>query len=521
MRILFSVLLLSFLLPQICRAETVRARLIADQNAVVSGQDFRIGVVLNIPAGWHIYGRTVGDVGLPTRVAWQLPDGIMAREIIWPIEDSFTFQGISGQGYTGQILLTAVMTTAKNLHRGDAARIAAHVEWLVCKDICVPESADLLLNLSVATRADASAEAKFFSPDNKNKSATGVEDFLRAVVLAFAGGLILNLMPCVFPILSMKALGLVKKSHYEERIHVVHGGLAYAAGVIFSFWALAGVLIVLKIVGISAGWGVQMQSPFFIAILIAVLLVLGLMFSDIIRVGDSFANIGDNLTRAPSHMGTFFTGALAVLVATPCTAPFMGGAMFYSFTQSWLVTLAIFSALGMGLAAPYLLLTLYPPALKILPRPGRWMMTFKKILALPMYAAALWLMWVLAQQTMILPRTTHAGSEPYSAARLSELRAAHQPVFVNMTAAWCITCIFNEKNALGRAVVRDAFKASHIAYLVGDWTNRDAAITDFLAAYDRIGVPLYVYFPPRGTPVVLPQILTPEAIQTGLSQGNP
>ncbi len=491
----------------------VQARLVAQHKAIVAGQKETIGVAFHIPPGWHIYGRKVGDVGLATTVEWHLPDGFTSSKITWPPEESFTFEGTAGTGYTGDLLLPITITAPKNLESGEHLHFAAHAEWLVCKDICVPESTDLLLSLPVAATAQLGNDAALF--DTPGRTAKPLAAFVlpdmhfwRAMIFAFIGGLILNLMPCVFPILSMKALGLIKKSHYDNRTHVIAGGIAYACGVIMSFWVLALALIALKSAGAAIGWGVQMQSPGFIAILAAVLLLIGLMLTDVIKIKNSFANFGGGAAARTDYIGTFCTGALAVLVATPCTAPFMGGAMFYAFTQSWPVTLLVFTALGLGLAAPYLLLTLYPPALKILPRPGQWMLTLKKVLAIPMFVAAIWLTWVFIQQISIQQASKNANAIPYSAARLDELRNAHQPVFVDMTAAWCITCIFNEKNALARKEVQDLFRKNHITYMIGDWTNRDGEITEFLREYGRVGVPLYVYFPADSGPVILPQILT-------------
>lgn len=485
-------------------SSVVQAKLIAARDAIAPDQSLQISVALDVPTGWHIYGHVMHDVGLPTTVAWHLPDGFSAAPIQWPPEENFAFQGITSQGYTGHVLLAAIIRAPKDLKLGQNIPLAAHTEWLVCKDICIPESADLLLTLPV----DKASRTLTTIPAQQINS---THDFFQALIFAFLGGIILNLMPCVFPILSMKALGLIKKSHYEDTRHIGLGGLTYAAGVIVSFWVLAAALIILKNAGAAIGWGVQLQSPAFVVILAVVLFLIGLSLSDILRINGNFAGAGQSLTARHGHLGTFFTGALAVLVATPCTAPFMGGAMFYAFTQPWPVTAAVFTALGVGLAAPYLILTLYPSALRYLPKPGAWMVVLKKILAIPMYAATVWLMWVFVQQVGAIPMARQEG-EPYSAARLSELRAEHRPVLVNMTAAWCITCIVNEKSTLSASAVRDYFAQHHIAYLVGDWTHRDAAITEFLAKYARVGVPLYVYFPAAGTPVILPQILTPDIV---------
>ncbi|MCX7356482.1 MAG: thioredoxin family protein, partial [Alphaproteobacteria bacterium] len=388
------------------------------------------------------------------------------------------------------------------------------------------------------------------------------------LLLAFAGGLILNLMPCVFPILSMKAVGLVRLADKERRVAHAHG-LIFGAGVIVSFAVLAGVLIALRSGGAAVGWGFQLQAPWFVLFLSYLMFALGLNLSGIFRIGGGFVGAGGALAAKPGKTGAFFTGVLAVLVATPCTAPFMGVALGFALAQPALPALAVFLALGAGMAAPYVLLSLSPALLRRLPKPGPWMERFRQLLAFPMYATAAWLVWVLAQQSPVsgialalggfiligfavwLVRqmdgsrhawraayavlaavalggalsTLHfveasaapspvgravsmADAEPWSAARVEALRAEGRPVLVNFTAAWCITCLVNEKAALSTGSVQNILKSKNIAYLKGDWTRQDLAITAALASFGRSGVPLYVLYPPGGEPIILPQILT-------------
>lgn len=389
---------------------------------------------------------------------------------------------------------------------------------------------------------------------------------LAAALLAFLGGLVLNLMPCVFPVLSIKVLGLVK--HAGERPERVRlHGLAYTAGVLASFLLLAGLLIALKGGGAGLGWGFQLQSPVFVAALAYLLLAMGLSLSGAVHLGGRVAGIGDGLTRRAGLEGSFFTGVLATVVATPCTAPFMGTAVGFALTQSAPAALLVFAGLGLGLALPFLLLTLWPAALRLLPRPGAWMDVLKQALAFPVYATVAWLVWVLAQQvgsqgllaalfglvlvgfaawawergrdsaalparaarglavlalvgaaaiglTLGQDRATAAagmraeGVEPFSQARLDALLAEGRPVFVNMTAAWCITCQVNERIALSTEAVRAAMRAKGVAYLKGDWTNQNPEITRLLERHGRSGVPLYLLYGGRAEPHVLPQILT-------------
>ncbi len=406
----------------------------------------------------------------------------------------------------------------------------------------------------------------------------------QAALLALAGGLILNLMPCVFPVLSIKVLSLVRQAGERPGRVRLHG-LAYTAGVLATFLALAGALIGLKGGGAEIGWGFQLQSPLVVAALAYVLFAVGLSLSGVVEVGGGISGLGDGLTRRAGLEGSFFTGVLATVVATPCTAPFMGTAVGYALTQSPVVALTVFAALGLGLALPFLVLTVRPSLVRALPRPGAWMETLKQALAFPVYATAAWLVWVLAQQVgpsgllmalmgLVLvgfsawayakgrgaPRPFAArlgtglaaaallaalglavaaegdrpaqgaalaadaeGIQPYTQARLEAVRAGGRPAFVDMTAAWCLTCIVNEKGVLASSAVKAAFAERNVAYLKGDWTNRNPEITALLARHGRSGVPLYVLYPPQGEGTVLPQILTEamvvEAVK-GLGSGD-
>jgi thiol:disulfide interchange protein DsbD len=393
-----------------------------------------------------------------------------------------------------------------------------------------------------------------------------------AAGLAFLGGLLLNLMPCVFPVLSIKVLGLV--SHSGEpagrvRLH----GLAYTAGVLASFLALAGLLIALKGAGAGIGWGFQLQSPLVVAGLADLLFAMGLGLSGVVHLGAGIAGLGDGLTRRAGLEGSFFTGVLATVVATPCTAPFMGSAVGFALTQEAGVSLAVFASLGLGLALPFLVLTVWPVALRRLPRPGAWMDTLKGALAFPIYATVAWLVWVLSQQvgsagllaalvglvlvglaawawerghgagpagtwiargtaaaalaalailTLGLDRdragaeTAQAGAGAFTQARLDGLLAEGKPVFVNMTAAWCITCQVNERAALRSEAVQAGLRARGITYLKGDWTNQNPEITRLLERHGRSGVPLYLLYAGSGEPAVLPQILTPGLVLEAL-----
>lgn len=387
-----------------------------------------------------------------------------------------------------------------------------------------------------------------------------VPPLAQILIFAFLGGLILNLMPCVFPILAMKAVALAAHAG-RGRGHAV----SYTAGVLVTFMTLAAGLLVARAAGTAAGWGFQFSSPVFVAAMTWLLFAVGLNLSGVFQIGASLTGAGSGLAERHGVAGSFFTGLLAVLVATPCTAPFMGVAVAAGLAAPPAVTLLVFAVMGLGLSAPYVALASMPGLVRLMPRPGRWMETLKQALAFPMYAAAAWLVWVISQEagpsgvlgaaaglvlvafaawifgttqaSSVQPRrfgqamalvavlaagavlsgitTLPAGAAPetsaeaFSPERLATLRAAGQPVFVNMTAAWCVTCLVNERVAISTDAVRSAFAARNVTYLKGDWTRQDPAITAFLRQNGRDGVPLYVYFPGHGGgPEVLPQILT-------------
>ncbi|MBA4803392.1 MAG: thioredoxin family protein [Brevundimonas sp.] len=396
--------------------------------------------------------------------------------------------------------------------------------------------------------------------------------FLQAALFAFLGGLILNLMPCVFPILAMKAAALGAAAHDPARAR--RDGLAFLAGVLVTFLGLAGVLLALRAGGEAIGWGFQLQSPAVIAGLSLLMLAVAMNLSGVFHMGAGLQAAGAGpLARLPGAAGAFFTGLLAVVVAAPCTAPFMAFALGAALLMPWPMALAVFLMLGLGLGLPYVLVSLTPRLLARLPRPGPWMERLKALLAFPMYGTAAWLVWVFARQAggdalgllllaavlaafglwlagvnqaaraaggqavisavaaalALVSAIALAGvaaggaaetpargepdaalpSQPWSGEAVQAARTAGRPVLVNFTADWCVTCKINERTALESPAVRRALEAADAVYLVGDWTRRDDAITAELMRHGRSGVPLYlVYAPGTAEPRILPQLLT-------------
>ncbi len=688
-------------------SDNVKARLISETDSIAPGQSIWLALELSIRDGWHTYWRNPGDSGQATKLKWTLPAGVTAGDIVWTTPHRFDIPPLVNYGYAKHAMHFVKITAAPDLKAGAALALQAKASWLVCSDVCIPESADLQLRLPVTpadgaidsgvaplfaaarselpsaqlaatsakirdgrlvlilgrewgatlpqiqslafypydegiieygapqtlSRAGDSAElamkvgyqppqagairgvlvateqsgkdtvavpmeiaaafagaggavitpAARFAPAVETRAAHAPDAapaLPALVLLAVLGGLILNLMPCVFPVLSIKAIGLVEQAK-KHPAAVRTKGLVFAAGVISSMLGLAAVLLALRAGGEQIGWGFQLQSPLFVTLMIYLLLAVGLNLSGVFEVGGGLAGVGDGLTQGDSYRAAFFTGVLTTLVATPCTAPFMAAAVGAALTQSPVVALVIFAALGAGLALPYLLLSFAPWMRRALPKPGAWMDTLKQIFAFPMYASAAWLLWVLAQQTsssglgaalagailvalaawayqkskwsstggrvaalltalaavllaVVLPvrfaavaaASPSAASavaaaaeawQPYDAARVAELNARGQPLLVNFTASWCLTCLVNERNAFADDAVQKIFRSKGVTLMKGDWTNRDPAITKALSDFGRAGVPLYVVYnsqPGSKAPVVLPQLLTANIVQS-------
>ena len=434
---------------------------------------------------------------------------------------------------------------------------------------------------SHAVAVDAAVEAASAAPGGTEVAGAsgGPASVWAPMGAAFLGGLLLNLMPCVLPVLSLKVLGFVRQA--GERAVWRHG-VAFTAGVVLSFWTLAGILLALRAGGESIGWGFQLQSPSFVAILALLFLLIALNLLGVFEVGMSLVGAGNAVQGSSGIASSFWSGLLATVVATPCTAPFMGSALGFSLGRPRIEAFLVFTALGLGMAAPYLLLSASPRLLRFVPMPGPWMTRFKELLAVPMLATVVFLAWLLGQQTgvdgmawllaafipvglgaWIYGRASQAalegrphrarvawagalvvvglaialtratvpvaaapvtadglGWEPFSVERRDALRAAGTPVFIDFTAAWCLSCQVNERVALGTPAVRAKLREHGVALLKADWTRRDDRITEALASYGRQGVPLYVLYgrekdaPPR----LLPEVLTPGIVLEALDE---
>ena len=703
--------------------ETVTASMVPEVASFEPGKPFWVALSLQLEPGWHIYWRNPGDTGLPTTVEWQLPSGWKAAEVQWPYPDAFEFGGLINLGYEGEPVFLVKLTPPPGLKDGVVAPLRAKMEWLACKESCVPGEAMLTMNITAAAGgARVSGERRAFFeqarsrlpirssewgvraslgegnlnihlvqpvwhkeqlkgvtffpyqssliqyapaqklekaadgyvlsvaldpshkgglpeiggvlvstggwtrtgssraleirirgeeanvggasptekvPDNDQDTAAAAPPnppapapvlpapasesptLLLALGFAFLGGIILNLMPCVLPVLSLKIMGFVQQAGEDSKKKLKHG-LLFTFGVLVSFWMLSGLLLLLRASGEQLGWGFQLQSPAFVIVLSMFLYLFGLSMFGVFEIGVSLAGVGQGATGRSSYWGSFTSGVLATVVATPCTAPFMGSALGFALSQPAFVSFLIFTFLGLGMAAPYIILTSSPRLLRFVPRPGAWMESLKQFLGFLLMATVLWLVWVLGLQTgtdgmailllallvasvggwiygrwgniakeqpgraiaQVLAALVVAGGlffalhntearapsgegisqqgeirwAPFSAEAVRQMRKEGRPVFIDFTAAWCLSCQVNEKVAFGSAEVQRAFAGKGIAAFKADWTNRDTLVTQALAQFGRNSVPLYVLYPSgeNGEPILLPEILTPGIVLKAL-----
>ena len=668
--------------------EHLRVQLVVPEDILLpgasDGNDNLAGLYFKLESGWHVYWTNAGDSGEPPHVKWTLPDGVTAGPLQFPAPKRLPLGPLMDFGYENEAYFPIALSVAKTVKPGPVV-LKAKVDWLVCREVCIPGKAELEVSRRIGTEnehPDVNADtgmmfdqlaknlyptvlpanskavfqptatgfrlsvdtgqretqAAFFPSDEDvidNPSPQAVTPTAKGLILdlkkdadlsanparlngvlelsggrayelaaavgtvaapkppiamgalaqsfglAFLGGLLLNLMPCVFPVLFLKGLSLVHTGHRELHRLRVHG-FVYTAGILVSFWVLVGALLGLRAAGSTLGWGFQFQSPVFLALMAGLLFFLGLSLAGQFEIGLTLTSAGGSLAAKHGYTGSFFTGVLAVVVATPCSAPFMGAAVGYALAQPAAVTFAVFTALALGLALPYLALTLHPAWTRWLPKPGVWMEILRQAISVPIFLTVIWLAWVLAggygasvlaallgsllllaiagwflgrwpakrwstavavvlvaavvgvaiysQKLAVEPASslsvptggeTAAGAtwQPWSADAVAKYQAAGRPVFVDFTASWCLSCQVNERVALSQPQVKKAFADANVALLKADWTREDPAITETLAGMGRSAVPVYaLYVPGENNPRLLPQVLTPGIVTDALAK---
>jgi thiol:disulfide interchange protein DsbD len=573
----------------------VEAKLVPKETHIQPGKAFTVGLHLKMDPGWHTYYKEPGDSGLPTKIEWSLPSGFKAGEIQWPQPEKIVVSGLVNYGYEGEILLPVeIMPPPYFLSGPRGIEIKAKATWLACQEACIPGKAELTLTLPVSNTAGSVnpvwtelSEKSAMSGVHKTASANAAIATQSiglgiALFFAFSGGLALNLMPCVLPVLSLKVLGLVKNAG-EDKATVWKHSVAFTAGVVLSFWALAVLLLALRSAGEQLGWGFQMQSPGFVAFLTMLFFAFALNLFGVFEVGVSLVGADARAAQKGGYAGSFGTGALATIAATPCTAPLMGPALGFAIGQPAAVSLLVFTLLALGMASPYLVLGIFPQLLRFVPKPGGWMVAFKQFLGFLLLAAVVYTVWVFGQLSSVdgvaylllalifiglagwvygrwagsyahrrvrfsalfvivvclfaalalgtkatrLPAAQTAAQqeggiawETYSAQRVNELRSLGKPVFIDFTAAWCLSCKVNEAVTFRSEQVHERFRELGIVALKADWTRRDETITQALNSYGRSGVPLYVLYgtDPKEPPQILPEVITPAIVLEALEK---
>ena len=659
----------------------LHVQLVLPQYQLYPGGRNDAGLYFKLEPGWHIYWKNAGDSGEPPSIQWTVPNGVTASPLQFPPPKRLPLGPLMDFGYENEALFPFSFDVTRAAKPGPAV-LQAKVNWLVCREVCIPGKAELEMKVQLLASAQGATTTSYVDenlwkrwgnslpkplPSTENvafqPTATGFrlgietgqretqgvffpsdQDIIdnpaaqnltptakglilelkkdadlkanpaqlkgvvelsggrayeiaalpgmvaapaplftwtllaRAAGLAFLGGLLLNLMPCVFPVLFLKGLALVNSGHKELHRLRVHG-FVYAAGIVVSFWILVGALLALRAAGSHLGWGFQFQSPVFLALMAGLLFFIGLSLAGHFEIGLTLTSAGGSLAAKQGYTGSFFTGVLAVVVATPCTAPFMGAAVGYALAQSPAVTFIVFTALALGLAAPYVALTLQPAWTRLLPKPGAWMEVLRQAISVPIFITVIWLAWVVAQAygaallaallssflllaiagwflgrwpakrwstvvaglillaviavSVFAPGklaeaapssvassgpATQGQWEPWSADAVSRYQAQGRPVFVDFTASWCLSCQVNERVALGQPSVQKAFQDAKVALLKADWTRHDEAITEALTALDRSGVPAYaLYVPGESSPRMLPEVLTPGIVTDALA----
>lgn len=562
-------------------------RLLADQTEYAPGTVARIAAEVMVEPGWHVNSHTpLADYLIPTELAVTAPDGVAEPEIRYPEHElqTFSFSPDPVAVYDGTFHIFVDL-----LIPGDASGklpLAAELTYQACDDrsCAAPTTADGEIVLRIGSGGQSQHGRVFGTSDGSGASATtstgglGGRSLPWILVLAVFGGLILNAMPCVLPVLSLKIFSLMKAAH-QGRSHLVSGALATSAGILVSFWALALAAIVAARAGAAVGWGIQFQQPGFVTFLAVVVVLFSLNMWGLFEIPlpQRLAQIGNDGGAREGLAGHFVAGLFATLMATPCSAPFLGTAVGFALIQPPFQIFLVFSAIGVGLALPYLGLAVAPGLAKMLPRPGAWMDAFRQVLGFLLAAAAVWLFYVLSAQisserlafvqlsllAMALSvwamaklrgrptahrvavlavlifcvvsvylavgapaKATSGGVEasalldwqPFDEARAVSLAASGTPVFVDFTADWCLTCKANERAVIETEATALLFEEHGVAVMKGDWTNRDDVITEFLARHGRAAVPFYILYRPDGDTHVFGEVLTRGAISNALGK---
>lgn len=573
MKHLFQIIFVIIALFQSAVFGQVKFSATAESAEISQSSPAKIVLKLSVEKNWHIYGKT-SEIGSPTKFDFVLPDGFKLASLEWPREKTFKSMGIAYEGYDAEVEVVAKISTDENPKTPTERKIAVKAQWLACADTCVPGEASAEISLALtpsSAKSDGGKTPNENAADADLKPPLSPGGFFAVLLGAFVGGMILNLMPCVFPVIGIKILSFAKSAGGSRRIAVLNA-MFYTLGIVLSFLILAVLLLALRAAGENLGWGFQLQNPIFSASMALLFFAMAMSFAGAFEIGAGFAGgaADSEADKKNKYLEAALSGVVAVLVASPCTAPFMGSALGAALSTdiSAAQSLSIFAFIGLGMASPYVALSAIPQLSRFMPRPGAWMEVFKQILSIPLFATVIWLVWLYTKQTDSLgyilsallllaigariygmysmphfskrarlaalaaaaiscmgalwicaegsfsPQKQSESAEApnaWSAEKVEQLRKSGKSVYVDFTASWCLTCQYN-KRILHDKSTENLFRKNNIVVLVGDWTNRNEAISKELEKYGRAGVPLNLLFPPRGEPVVLPAILTESAM---------
>lgn len=542
-----------------------------DSSSLKSDSTFLIEAKFDIPENTRIYSKDENSMGLATKIELTLPKNFKILEEVWDSPTQKVENGKTSYVYEKSAKVLFKIKIPQNFD-GKSANVKIDASWLECSISCIPSSASLDLKIDFENLGDVSSALASLDASQTPQESCNFKALMFALFAAFFGGAILNLMPCVFPVIGLKILSFVKNSDGKSALK---GAIFYSLGIILSFVLLGVLLVILKGFGKELGWGFQLQEPKFVAFLVLLFATMGLAFCGLFEIGAGLTSLENVKAKNPA-LSSFLSGILAVVVASPCTAPFMGSALGFALASnaSMLSTILVFVSLGVGMALPYCLLASSPSLRQKMPKNGEWLVTFKQFLAFPMFATAIWLLgvfekevdfsgatWLLfavlilsfglwifgkyarpakSRKTRIFAKITLAiflilsgivafrASEKisenedlkWSPQKVEELRKSGKNVFVDFTASWCATCQTNKIMVLNTSKVREFFKENDVVILTADWTNQNPQIKRELQKFGRQGVPLNLLYPQNleKEPIVLPTILTVNSIKDAVEK---
>ena len=499
--------------------EHVSLELISSVNSIPKENNLHLGLYFKLDPGWKIYWKYPGKAGYPPGIDWVKSKNIKDLEILWPKPEEFEILGMESLGYSKEVILPIKLIIENN---NEKLLANFDVDYLTCKKICIPFNDNLILNIPTGD-GQVSEYGKVINQyiDKSNylnySSLLNPDSILLFLFIAFVGGVILNFMPCVFPVLSLKIYNVL--SQQQQNINnktIKRNFLATILGIIFSFFVLSLITVLLKSLGHSLGWGFQFQSPIFLSFMILILILFSLNLIDVFSIDipfffKKFLNKVINFNKKSSEFfQNFLLGSFITILSTPCSAPFIGTALGFAFVSSNQVIFLIFFCISLGLSSPYIILATKPQILSFLPKPGLWMKKFKYFLSFLLILTAIWLASVLLIQINAINNDSKNNNWlNFDTIKLKELVNENNIVFVDITADWCMTCFYNKKTVLDRKKVKNIFEKYDVKKMRGNLTKPNKEINKYINSYGRFGIPANVIYSPSAPQgVLLPEVLT-------------